>query len=322
MALETVPWFVGGGAEHSPDVARMVAYAATSGGAGVLGVGDFRVTPLPVPGTSVRIAAGSAAIPNGYLAAPDYGKQSYIARAASVTDVPVTATGSSGGRVDLVILRVDDPQYGGQLPADVKVGPYNRFAIIENVTPGSTELPADLGYPAIPLARLDIPASTGTIQASHITSLRKMPTPRTSRDLITIRPTVTEDLTSTAFVNFPSQSSTQVKIPTWASRVTIKGDVSGVYMGTGPTGCHGELRTNLGGIFSNPTYYDFDLSAGQGYGRYTIICGDTSPIPEWMRGTTQTLSIQGRKVAGTGKITSQTPYTFASLDIEFTEVPD
>ena len=171
MSFDSVPWFVGGGALHPAEAARLLAYAATSGAAGVVVAGDLAVTQLPTAGTSVRVAVGGAVIPNLY---PGGGQQSYVGRAASSTDVSVTATDSGSGRVDLVVARIDDPFYGGTVPADVTVGPYVRIAIIENVTAGSADIPAGLAYPAIALARLDIPASTATITTPMITSLAKV----------------------------------------------------------------------------------------------------------------------------------------------------
>jgi hypothetical protein len=168
MAFDPVPFFVGGGALHSAEVARTLAYAVTAGAAGVAVAGDLQITQLPTPGTSVRAAAGGAVIPNLY---PGGSQQSYTVRAASTTDIAVTATGSGSGRVDLVIARIDDPEYGGTIPADVTVGPYVTLAIIQNVAAGSTDIPAGLAYPAIALARLDIPASTATITTSMITPL-------------------------------------------------------------------------------------------------------------------------------------------------------
>jgi len=171
MAFDPVPFFVGGGALHSAEAARQLAYAVTGGAAGVAAAGDLEITQLPVAGTSVRAASGGAVIPNLY---PGGSQQSYTVRAASTTDVSVTATGSGAGRVDLVIARIDDPHYGGTIPADVTVGPYDRLDIIQNVAAGSTDIPAGLAYPAIALARLDIPASTATITTSMITDLRKV----------------------------------------------------------------------------------------------------------------------------------------------------
>ena len=60
MSFDSVPWFVGGGALHSPEVARLLAHAATSGAAGVVTPADLAVSALPVPGASVRVAVGGA----------------------------------------------------------------------------------------------------------------------------------------------------------------------------------------------------------------------------------------------------------------------
>jgi hypothetical protein len=175
MAFDPVPWFVGGGALHPAEAARQLTYAVTGGAVGVGAVDDLKITQLPTAGTSVRAASGGAVIPNLY---PGASQQSYAGRAASTTDISVTATGSGSGRVDLVIARIDDPQYGGTVPGDVTVGPYIKFAIIQNVASGSTGLPAGLAYPAVALARLDIPASTGTITNAMITDLRAVANPR------------------------------------------------------------------------------------------------------------------------------------------------
>ena len=177
MSFDPVPWFVGGGALHSAETARQLTYAVTSGAAGIAALGDLKISQLSTPGTSVRAAAGGVVIPNLY---PGGSQQSYVGRAASTTDVPVMATGSGSGRVDLVIARIDDPQYGGTVPSDVTVGPYIRLDIIQNVAAGSTGLPAGLAYPAIALARLDIPASTATILTSMITDLRTVVNSRTA----------------------------------------------------------------------------------------------------------------------------------------------
>lgn len=183
MAFDPVPFFVGGGALHSAETARLLAYAATGGIAGVAAASDLQITQLPTAGTSVRAASGGAVIPNLY---PGGSQQSYVGRAASTTDVPVTATGSGSGRVDLVIARIDDPQYGGTIPVDVTIGPYIRLDIIQNVAAGSTTLPAGIAYPAIVLARLDIPASTATITTSMITDLRSAANPTTPAGTITM----------------------------------------------------------------------------------------------------------------------------------------
>jgi len=222
MAFDPVPFFVGGGALHSAETARQLVYAATGGAAGVAAAGDLKITQLPVAGTSVRAASGGAVIPSLY---PGASQQSYTVRAASTTDVSVTATGSGAGRVDLVIARIDDPQYGGTIPADVTVGPYVRLDIIQNVAAGSTDIPAGLTYPAIALARLDIPASTATITTSMITPLAVVanpaPMPQASRRY---------DGTAATY-SLPTANVT-VPVTTWSTATFNTGDITyaaGVY---------------------------------------------------------------------------------------------
>jgi len=312
MALESVPWFVGGGAEHSPDVARMVAYAATNGAGGVLGSLDFRVTPLPTPGTSVRVAAGGGVIPNGYLAAPDFGKQSYVARAASVTDVPITATGSGSARSDFVVLRLDDPQFGGQIPVDVVNGPYVRFAVITNVGSTATTLPA-LSYPALLLARIDLPPSTGTVQESHIVDLRKIANPRRTRELYNTQPTAISTIATNAWTDWTPQANRTLTIPSWATQMKVLGHISSVAPASAAT--LGVLRFAFGTLFGQQITFDLDAST-----RATLLTADTLAIPAAMRNTNAILKLQAARSSGTGNVKTDTASTVV-WDVEFLEVP-
>lgn len=110
MALENVPWAVTG-AEVTAAVARQTLFDATSGAEGVSSVGSMKVQALQTPGPKVRIAPGGAIINNRYTGGAG---QSYAARNATQTEIPITATGSAGGRTDLVVLRILDPDFEGQ----------------------------------------------------------------------------------------------------------------------------------------------------------------------------------------------------------------
>ena len=94
MAWDSTPWFVGGGAHHSPEVARVLAYAASSGAEGIVTPEALRVRPLAVPGTSVRIAPGACLIVNRY---PGGAWQTYVGRNPVEHTVPITAAGAGGG---------------------------------------------------------------------------------------------------------------------------------------------------------------------------------------------------------------------------------
>src|SRR5699024_9887877 len=110
MAMERVPYLVGGGFEHSAEVMRAMLAAATSGAEGIVNAGNFTVRPLAVPGTWVGGAPRSAPTPNSYGGGQ---AQTYACRAGSETEVPIAATGSSGWRNDLIVARIDDPTYQG-----------------------------------------------------------------------------------------------------------------------------------------------------------------------------------------------------------------
>src|SRR5699024_11469005 len=130
------------------------------------------------------------------------GGQSYAVRNDAEVEVSVTATGSSGGRSDLVVARVLDPQYEGQPPADPDEFDYSMVEIIEGVSSSTTSArDLNLNYPAIALARIDLPASTGTVEASHLTDLREMARPRSERHLFTYALTAEDD---PAWLNWPT----------------------------------------------------------------------------------------------------------------------
>lgn len=183
MTWDSVPWFIGGGAQHSPEVARLLAYAATNGAEGVVSPGDLKVAPLDVPGASVRVLAGACLVPNraaGGIA------QTYVGRNPSQDVVAIGATGSGAGRSDLVVARVEDPFMAGEPwddPADPITGPYIFTRVISNVPAGTTRLqdvPGHAGESGIALARIDVPANTGAITTGMIKDLRKLAQARSS----------------------------------------------------------------------------------------------------------------------------------------------
>ena len=190
MALDPVPWAVGNGAENSVEGARRALYDSTGGARGVTGVHDMKVVALPVPGGAVRVLSGSCKSPNDY---PGGGSQSYSGWEMSSTDVPVTATGSGGGRINWLLWRVDDPQYSGQPPADPTVGPYNRYVWV-----GSNPFTNPPAYPHVPLVRLNQPANTQTITNDMLTDVRQVANPWKD-ELVFGRPRVLGD--SSAGVN-------------------------------------------------------------------------------------------------------------------------
>lgn len=178
MALDGVPWFTGGGAEHSPAIARMLAYITLQGCEGVVDPLDCRALSMPVPSNRIRVMPGAFSVLNR---AAGGDRQTYLGRVTSQEEIATTPTGSSGPRSDLVIIRVENPHESGEtwpMPANIANGPYVFVRIIEGV-PGNTfnVKGLNLGYSAIAIARIDIPASTSAITQAMIKDLRSIAKP-------------------------------------------------------------------------------------------------------------------------------------------------
>lgn len=296
--MDSTPWFVGGGAQHSPEVARAVAYAATGGAEGIVEPGGLKVAPLAVPGTSVRVIAGSAILRNRY---PGGGEQSYIVRAPVQETLAVTATGSSGGRSDLVVARVLDPQYEGSAPADPVAFEYARLAIIQGV-PASTTRAADLslGYPAIELARIDLPASTGTVTAAMIKDLRRLAQPRSSRVLRMGTPAAEAQLTAAGGQVWTSYRPT-IEIPDWATHMSMLVHLTSIWHQGASVMGNLLLTVGTGGsrwaTLDEPYHFDDTTGGGE---RAGLTLGVEGALPSALRGTPQVLGIEGSRTAGTG----------------------
>lgn len=318
MALDPVPWFIGGGAQHSADVARLLVHVATNGAAGVVGPGDMKVTQLPAATGTVRVAAGACIIPNTNAV-----QQSYALRAPSITDLSVTPTGSTSGRSDMVVALVDDPQFTGQPPANVESGPYVRFQIITNVGGAATTVPANFGYPAFPLARIDMPANTATVTDAMITDLRNLPTPKRDRRTYSAHSSGTSStgpinaLTSSTYVNWPAAAKWNIAIPAWATHAFIRADVTAYVVKD--NWANGRLKVKLGSVLGDSFgSFDENYNSTQGMYRNGLTTIDTIAIPSNLRGTTQEVTIQGLRSSGAGYIDAD-EFTASLIDIEFTE---
>lgn len=238
------PWFVGGGAEHSPETARLLANAATSGAEGIVAPGDYKVSELAVPGTSIRVAPGAGVLRNRYTGGAS---QSYMTRRSAEVTVPIPATGAGSGRTDLIVQRIDDPQYGGSLVATDPNAIFDPFVRIGGVAAGTkTAAELNLGYPAIALARVTLPASTGTVTNAHITDLRKLANPRRERLLFRHVPAAEYDMARSANYAWWPLWEPQFDVPDWATHITAVMTAWGVWK-RGGTGAHviGDIRLEV-----------------------------------------------------------------------------
>lgn len=319
MALDPVPWMVSN-AKHSADIGRNVAYAATNGANGVIRVSDLKVTALPVPGASVRVLPGAAAMLNRY---PGAIGQSYVMRNATSTDVAIPATGSSGGATRYIIARVRDPQYNDPAPADVQLGPYTFLEYVGSIN--------NLQYPHVVLAKIVQPANTATITNAMITDMREVANPR----IITVeRPNATvaseaEGLRATGPNGewFPNGGGEQsIDIPEWATRMQIRADWISMRMAAGNAA--GKLWVEWGPYSAPSTRqyktqeFRWDSSGVNNVQRIGFAVVDDLYIPAEFRGTTQLFVLKGRHETGTGGSLSVDGGSGTSLSVRFLEVAD
>ena len=323
MAMERVPYLVGGGFEHSAEVMRAMLAASTSGAEGIVNAGDFKVRPLAVPGTSVRVAPGNALIRNSYGGGQ---AQTYACRAGSETEVPIEATGSAGSRTDLIVARIDDPTYQGGA-FDPLTFEAARFEVIKGV-PASTKTVAGLGlsYPAIALARVKLPASTGTVTAAMITDLRSVALPRIQRHLFThnlsneetdsINPPVGDEMGEAwpnVFWNFT--------IPDWATRVRVRALLGGVRVEEKSPNNYGNLFVRFGTVptgFSTQ-YGRWDNSMAGGITRQTFMVADDRTVPSSFRGIDTRAYIRATRKNNNSNVPLLDTFSSISLDLEFYE---
>lgn len=298
MAFDRTPWFVGGGAEHSAELARVLAYTATGGAEGIVEPTGLKVLPLDVPGGGVRITPGAAYMLNRY---PAGGEQTYIARHPSTTTLSVSPAPSGAQRTDLLVARIRDPQYAGSAPTDPTDHDYVEFQIIGGVPQNATAAyAASLGYPAIALAKWTLPPSTGTITAGMITDLRVLARPRVFHQVEMGAPTPNDHLFNETGAQWPSYAP-YISIPAWATHMSVIATIASVGYQNGSVAGTLAVAVGLGSDQwrSSNTQYDLDVAPGDG-ARTTLVIGGKGAIPSTLRGTVQPFMTQGKRDAFTG----------------------
>ncbi|MFD3514919.1 hypothetical protein [Streptomyces sp. NPDC058657] len=321
MGWDSVPWFTEGGAEHSSEVARLLAYAAFGGAEGIVGSADLQVRALSTPGSAVQIYSGACAITNR---ASGSAYQSYAARMPVAEQVPIAATGVAA-RSDLIVARIENPNSYGETwpnPANPRTGPYVFTRVISNVPKTTTRVSqVRSSDSAIALARIDIPANTTAITAAMIKDLRSMVSPRRDRRLFTGFPPALSSLTysDNKWHNWPAEPARwDIDVPTWATRVKIVTTLAGLRMTR--ANIFASMQNVFGSITGQDTVIDDD--SGTGTRRQTIVLADNLYIAAALRGTTQRLYLQTYMPKSSSGDLSVDGGTSIVADVEFVEAPD
>ncbi|MGW1814151.1 hypothetical protein ACWCQM_11395 [Streptomyces sp. NPDC002125] len=299
------------GATHPAQQFRMLVRDLARGAEGITQGTDLKVTQLSTPGTSVQVGDGSGVVRGRVNAF----QGTYSACNIGAVSVPIAATGGAG-RSDMVILRVEDPEYEGSISP--VTGEVAYFQVISNVSSSATTIPD--GRTGIPLARIDIPASTSTITNAMIKDIRTIANPRRDRQLLTQFPaSQATSITNSNGVwqTFSTAAGWNIAIPTWASTARIRIDIAQIKYTTAQF--IGALRATFGASLTlQQVILDDNQTAIR---RQVAVVADTLTIPDAYRGTTQLLRPQATGTTGnTGAVTVDASSTLIA-DIEFFEAP-
>lgn len=311
MTLAQAPLLTNG-ATHSAQTFRMMIRDLARGSEGVTEFNDLKVTPLTVPAGGVLVGDGSGIV-RGRAAA---WQGHYTAYNIGTAPVNIAPTGASA-RTDMVLMRVLDPEYeGNRNPA---TDPVVFFDVASGVSSTATTPPA--GYSAIPLARISLPANTGTVTAAMITDLRRICNPRKDRTLYNAYPGTASDLTysDNKWHNWPTAAAWNVYVPSWAVSAKVMVTIAGLRLTKADV--YARMQTVLGtgssAILGEDTFIDDDQ--GNNTRRNTVVLGDNLGVPAAMRGTTQRLTLQTYMYkAPTGDLRVDSG-TSIFADVEFTE---
>ncbi|MEW2393074.1 hypothetical protein AB0933_32405 [Streptomyces venezuelae] len=314
MALVPIPIATTGG-EHTAQQFRMMIKDLARDSEGVTTGLDLKVSALSTPGAGVQISDGSGVIA-GKMSAVQGSYSAY--NIGTDTSVAIAATGGSP-RSDMIVMRVEDPDFEGT--RDPETDPIVFWEVVPNVGSSATTVPS--GYSAIPLARIDIPASTATITNAMIKDLRKVANPRRERILYpyyAADPLVEISGTSETWKTHPNLTMATIAIPAWAATAKVVFSVSNLRLADG--NIWGGFRFMLGteeaaqwvGIDDNQ-----GTPARRAYVEMVETIDLTTTAGAAMRGTNQSFKSRMRtRNSNAGKIGVDATTTF-KVDIEFLE---
>lgn len=320
MALDPVPYVIGGEAEHGPNVFRLMAFLAANGNGGVIGPTDLKVSQLDVPGAGVKVSAGGASVLNALSS-----QEAYAVRNPNADPtIKIAATGSASARSDMVIVCVDNPYVDGnaQAPADPAHGPYNRFRVLEGVPAMArdiSDIPGMEGVSGEPLARIDLPKSTGTVTSSMITDLRKLANPYSEGFMLQgAQATGGVGLTGPGYTFWPDNAYT-IDVPKRATHLIARLEFQG---GQTAAQVGGKIRLVLGSGSNLYPFgeYEYNYPNPSQQSRTEVVAAGELKLPAAVKGTTQMLRIQGLRSSGSGNLFT-VDRTYYNAQIQFVERP-
>lgn len=332
MTFSNTAWAIDGSLLSS-SLARRAEYAAVSGAHGIVKKDDLKVTQLGVPGIGILIAGGVGLVTNNYQASPN---ETYVASNPSSHTVPSGQMPASNPAAKSYIVAVvigdrDFSQTGHPWmgAGDPPVGQEQTFEYVRptliEVSPGATTL--NVNYPALVLARIDIPASTTTIINSYITDLRSLARPRQEQQMF-VSAAGTWNNTTPVYISDGDihidwggvQFAPSVKVPSWAKRAILVATTTGIRVADTTVNIAGFVKAQLGAVVGPETVFDYTL--GSGAIRDIIIAAGSFDVSS-IAGTTAIVRIQGYQIYPAVPLIGQRPNLGAGsqqiFDIRFFE---
>jgi hypothetical protein len=298
------------GATHSAQQFRLLVRDLARGAEGVTEGDDLKVTQRSTPGAGVTVSDGSGVIQGRVNAYQGH----YAICNTGSSDVDIAST-SATPRSDMLIVRVEDPEYEGTLNPATQAVCY--FQVISGVSSSATAIPD--GRTGIPLARIDIPASTSTITNAMVTDLRKVANPRRERTRYLYSPASLTEFSGDGVYRTLGGAGTPwtIPVPSWATKAIISVDVAGLRLSTNPI--FGQVRFLFGSSLTGQSVNIDDNATG--VRRITAMTADTLTIPSAYRGTNQSLTPQFTGQTGYGGKIGYDGATTILADVEFLESP-
>lgn len=292
---------------------RLQLKSATRNASGIVEIGDLRVVAKATAGAAVTVKDG-ACVAVGREA---LWQGAYYGYNIGDEDVSISPTGGTA-RSDLIYARVEDPTISSSPWSHT--GPDDQLwylRVASGVSASAKTVPT--GFTGVPLARVDIPANTSAITQAMIKDLRQMADARTKTVIMPMQGTWggTDDNSNYKdavggninYTVWPHDATFSLDVPAWATTAKVIygwGQVQYLKGGSGTTNADGSVRILIGTQATDDMRY-LTGSGTPDLNRMSIIGADDIAIPKAMRGTTVTVTMQGKATAnsaGTDRATT------------------
>ena len=294
MTFQTAAYAVDGNSE-SGNFLRLMLQSATLGAQGCVGHLDCQVNATTPTATAGIVITPGAVVVLGNET--PYQGTYYGYNVGNDTTLSIAATAGTA-RSDMVVVRAEDPTWSGSPWGNPASGQILFPRVISGVAAGATTPPG--GISAIPLARIDMPASSSVVQQSYIHDIRTVAVPQTQQfQFAQAGPGSVTNWPTSGINAWPPGVVWNVTVPAFATEMVIMWSVNEIYWVSG--WARANLWPVIGPSVTSPVVSTpqslASAPSATGSGRHTVGGGGTVTIPPSIRGTNQTIRF-AQQVAG------------------------